>query len=77
MQSSYKKVLKAIHTYDLEDILKKFNQYEDLIEGNLHCWICNDVVTLQNIGSIKFIDSKLMLSCNKQVCYEQAVKELK
>jgi len=77
MQSSYKKDFKAIHTQDLEDVLKKFHQYEDFLKGNLHCWICNDIITLQNIGSVKFIDRKLTLSCNKQVCYEQAVKETK
>ena len=77
MQTTPKTELKAVHKTDLKDVLQKFNQYDALIEGNVHCRICNSVLNLKNIGSLKLVDEKLLFTCNEPKCYGSAVKELK
>jgi len=77
MQTVPKTDLKAVHTSDLEEVLQKFNQHDALLQGNVHCRICNNVLNLKNIGSLKLIDGKLLFTCNDPSCYGSAVKEIK
>lgn len=70
-----RKELKAIHEEDLEDILKKLEQYDDFTNNKISCEVCKDVVNLQNIGSAKVKNGKLIFTCKKIPCYNQIVKK--
>ncbi len=77
MQITAKNELKAVHTSDLEELIQKFNQYDDLLNEHLHCRVCDTVLDLKNIGSLKLTDGKLSFTCNDPKCYGSAVKDIK
>ncbi|WP_421753292.1 hypothetical protein [Croceimicrobium sp.] len=45
--------INAIQDSDLAEALKQTRQYNDLIEGKIHCVSCDTVMTENNIGVIQ------------------------
>jgi len=74
MQTTEKKELKAIHTVDLDDLLKKFNQYEHFVTGRLTCSICNDTLKKDRLGTLRLTNQKLVFTCNKLSCINHLTK---
>ena len=74
MPNPEKKELKAIHTTDLTEILKKFGQLDDFVQDKISCIICKTKITKENVGSIKFENEKLLFTCNKSSCYNEIVQ---
>ncbi len=75
MQVTDKRELKAIHTSDMSELLKKFSQYDDFENGRISCNICNVIISKENIGSIKLLGGKLIFTCNKSSCYNETVRQ--
>jgi len=75
MQITGRRELKALHTSDLSELLKKFSQYDDFVNNKLHCSVCNTVISKDNIGSMRLLMSKLIFTCNKSSCYNETVKQ--
>lgn len=71
--------VKAILNTDLEDMLKKTNQYEEIINGAIKCKNCNTTITVENIGVIVpvIIENKSFFEfyCERVDCIEQFNKE--
>lgn len=63
----------AIFDSQIEELLKKNSQYENLIEGNIQCKSCNCVITFDNIGIMQPIDdgTKIEFYCDRIDCLEQ------
>nr|WP_321451577.1 hypothetical protein [uncultured Carboxylicivirga sp.] len=63
----------AILDTQVEDLLKKTAQYEDLVEGRLKCNSCGSIITTQNIGIMQPIEngSKIKFYCDRVDCSEQ------
>lgn len=74
MQVAKKRELKAILNSDLSELLNKFSQWDNFVNEQIMCSVCNTVITQENIGSIKLSDGKLIFTCNKSSCYNQLVK---
>lgn len=74
MQTEQRRELKAVHTTDLSNILQKLKMSEQFNQGKILCTICNDVITLENIGSLKKISGNIVFTCNKSTCYNELVK---
>ncbi|QDH80250.1 hypothetical protein FKX85_14870 [Echinicola soli] len=70
----------AIQDSDLEEALKKTDQFEDLIEGNIKCRSCNTIITEKNIGVIQpeSIGMKLKITfyCEKIDCVDEFKRRL-
>lgn len=75
MSIRYKEI-KAVHIADLSNLLKKYNQLQDFDSGNVKCYVCSDVITLENAGSVKHKGGRLYLTCNKTSCYGKVVKNM-
>ena len=71
-----KKSIKAVHIADLEPILEKYGKGDAFRNGAMKCVVCADVITPENVGSIKFMDGLPSLACSKVSCYDEIVKIL-
>ena len=71
MQPEAKHVIKAVHEMDVEGILERFGQLEELKNGTYQCIICMQTLTLENLGSLKRVGEKLVFSCDKIACCHQ------
>lgn len=62
----------AILDTQIEELLKKTSQYEDLIEGKLICSSCGSVMNYQNIGIMLPIENgtKIKFYCDRIDCAE-------
>ncbi len=38
------------------------------------CSVCSDTITLDNAGSLRFIDGKLVFACRKFSCHDEMVR---
>lgn len=75
MQVGEKRELKAVHTSDLSEILRKFGQYDDFVNNKIKCDVCSDPISESNLGSIRRKDNGLIFVCNKSSCYNEVVKK--
>ena len=66
--------MKAVHIADLADMLGRHGQLEDFEDGRLVCSVCSDTITLDNAGSLRLIDGKVVLACRKFSCYDEMVR---
>jgi hypothetical protein len=53
MEKRRKINVNAILDIDMEDLLRRANQYDSIIAGNVVCENCGTIITIQNIGIIK------------------------
>lgn len=75
MQVGEKRELKAVHTADLSELLRKFGHYDDYINNKIKCDVCSDSISETNLGSIRLKDNRLIFTCNKSSCYNEIVKK--
>lgn len=63
----------AIFDNQIEELLKKTSQYEDLAEGKIQCKSCGCVITFENIGILQPIENgaKIEFYCDRIDCVEQ------
>lgn len=63
----------AILDTQIEELLKKTSQYEDLVEGRLICSSCGSTINSQNIGIMLPIEngSRIKFYCDRIDCAEQ------
>ena len=73
MQSLEKKEVKAVHTDDLEDVLKKLGCLDDFLNQRIKCKVCGDIITKENAGSIRRVEGNVQFTCNKTSCYTDAM----
>ena len=71
-EKTHRLELKAVHEKDLEAFLKSINLYEPFREGQLHCFVCRDVITIENLGAILSIGGEARFVCTKLECTEAA-----
>jgi hypothetical protein len=74
MQSEQSRELKAVHTTDLSGIFEKLGLSENFNQGKIICNFCHDVITLENIGSLKKLSGEIIFTCNKSTCYNELIK---
>jgi hypothetical protein len=73
MQTSEKREIKAVHTADLTDLLKKFGHYDNFTNNQIKCNVCLVAISQSNLGSIKLKDNQLIFTCNKSSCYNEII----
>lgn len=65
---SDKKELKAVHTDDLENLLRQLGRREDFIEGKVKCKFCKDLINGENIYSLLRESGTVNFICDKPDC---------
>ena len=69
-----KKEIKAVHTHDLGDLLRKYNQYDKFVENKISCYVCGETINENNMTSLKLLEHRLEFTCGKASCYDDAIK---
>ena len=68
------KEIKAVHIADLADMLGRHGQLEDFEKGRMACAVCAETITLDNAGSLRLVDGKVVFACRKFSCYDELVR---
>lgn len=68
--------IKAVHIADLIPILGKFGKRKDFEQGRMKCLVCSRAVSMETVGSLRFINGKPALTCNAVACYTEVVKAM-
>lgn len=68
------KELKAVHMADLASMLGRHGQLDDFENGRIACTVCADTITLDNVGSLRIVDGKLVFACRNISCYDEIVR---
>jgi len=64
----------AVFEGDVVDVLKGLGLYEQLVEGKLRCFICDEVVSLSTLGGLLKVGGRVRVVCNKPRCLWEASK---
>jgi len=62
----------AIHSDELEPILRRLGLYEVVVKGNARCYFCKELVTMDSIGGLMEIDGEVRLICSNPKCLIKA-----
>lgn len=71
------KVIPAIHANDLIGVLRKYAMLDDVEGGLVKCTECSKTLSLDNLGSMRRLDGKLVFTCNNILCYYNVVSKNK
>lgn len=66
--------IKAVHDDDLITLLNSLGVYDSLIRGERHCAYCDEIITLENLGSICPLEDTICFSCNKEICLQKLLE---
>lgn len=67
-----KRKIPAVYKEDLISLLKAVNEYEEVLEGNRYCKICQTPIFIENIQLIlPEKDSQFSYICTSIECIEQ------
>jgi hypothetical protein len=69
-----KKIIYAVHDQELETLLKNLELYDDFFEGNIRCFICDKIITEENLGSIFPYEEDIKICCNDIDCYKKLLE---
>lgn len=58
----------AVHKLKIEEFLKKIELWESFEKGELKCFICNEIITMENIGLIISHHNEIIICCDKSEC---------
>lgn len=67
-----KEDLSLIDENDLVNLLKERVQWDDLLEGRLHCANCEKALTLDNLAGFKVSEGDYQFLCDSQTCLTAA-----
>lgn len=61
----------AIHDDDLEKLLKQYGLFEKVKNGEIHCPICDTIISWENIYGLYFRDNQPHLVCDSPECIDK------
>ena len=66
--------IKAVHSHDVEELLRKYDQYDEFMENRITCYVCGKPVNEDNMSSLRRSGEKLEFACGETSCYDEAIK---
>jgi hypothetical protein len=67
--------IEAVHTKNLEEMLKGLEVLEDIKKGRITCKFCGKMITLENFGCIYPKNNEISFCCNGVECLMQAFQD--
>ena len=64
-------IFRAVYCEEVADLFKKLGLFNKLIEGVLVCSVCGIVITAANFAAATRKSGALLLSCDREDCYDQ------
>jgi len=65
-----KTIIQAIHENDIEKILHDLKIFDDVQNGKFKCSVCNELMNINNIGSIRSKGGSIILCCSQIDCIQ-------
>ena len=66
--------IKAVHSHDVEELLRKYDQYDAFVENRILCYVCGKPINENNMASLRRSGEKLEFACEETSCYDEAIK---
>lgn len=63
-----KATINAVHDDDLQAVLSSSGTLEAIIQGQAHCVVCGNVLSLDNIAGWKILEGKPHFFCDRPAC---------
>ena len=63
-----KRVIRAVHEYDLEEFLESAGLLEDARQGRLRCTLCGEAIGIGTIGKFVIKGSDIKVVCDRPGC---------
>jgi len=73
-KSESKEYVDVIHEKDLKDILIKLEIFESIQKNEVFCYICKNVINLENICAIFVKNGEIHIICGENHCYSEFLK---
>lgn len=67
--------IKAILDEDFENLLRRLNVYDAVVNGTVTCEYCHEGITLDNISMVFPQNGQVCFCCDKKECTEQLMKQ--
>lgn len=67
--------ISAVHHAEVEEFFESLGLLEDLRGGKLVCQTCGTVITLANFRAMTKKSGELLLSCNREDCFQRLAVE--
>ena len=58
----------AVYDSDLDNLLKKFNLYDNVVKGKFSCHNCKTIITRENLGIISNDNDRIHIYCISTSC---------
>ena len=75
MKKQENMILKAVYEKDVQKLLENLGMLNEVNNGQLHCFICNETITFENFGGIIRKNRELKIFCDKIECYLKMLKK--
>lgn len=63
--------LRAVHDDDLKQFLSSIGVLDQVVRGDHHCVICDEQITIENLGAVYPKDDKINFVCDRLSCLEE------
>ena len=67
--------IKAILDEDFENLLRRLNVYDAVVNGTVTCEYCHEGITLDNISMVFPKNGQVCFCCDKKECTEQLMSK--
>lgn len=67
----HKHKIRAVYDDDLENFLDSISLLEPISKGDINCYICDSVITLDNLQAILPINNTIVVVCSDSECLKK------
>lgn len=68
MEKREEEIFRAIHHDNVPDFFESLGLSEKLAQGEIHCIICDETITLENFRAVARKSDNLLFCCNRESC---------
>lgn len=68
--------IKAVHTHDVAELLRKYNQYDAFVENRMTCYVCDKPINEDNMAGLRRSGEKIEFVCGEAACYNSVLKSI-
>lgn len=69
-----KRIMRAVHERDFDDLLKNLGLLDSLVKGELKCNVCGTRLGRENLRFMYPFKDAIAFCCDKPDCYDQVAK---
>jgi len=66
-----KEVIRTIYHKRVANFFESIGLFEELEKGKIHCFVCGEIITLDNFRAVIRRSGKLLFCCDKESCIHE------